>query len=249
MNKVNVARNIRNIIISTPHPKDVSIKALTDWKFPVGDTYHVHRPSEVMLVTYYKNEPIGVVNYFVENKNIKIGLVQGVKLGESTSRYERPWTEPVFEALIFASTPFIKQGYELKFNESLVHEIKGWKETRGVFKKEEIRLEKQLEILESQFLTSTHKNELTGKIKDIKHELRMSQIRINHYTNMLGVYGTVRNMYFDEKIYILSSKKPRTAKIITRFEEHLKKAFVPNKEPKPIKKVERKPKPRRTLKL
>ncbi|MEI8364643.1 MAG: hypothetical protein WCF78_04265 [archaeon] len=223
MNKILVAKNIRDIILNTKQPKDISIKELKEWKFPVGDTYHIHRSSEVMLGTYYKNEPIGIVNYFVDGKNIKIILIQGVKLGEEKPRYERPWTEPVMESLIFASTPFIKQGYELKFNESLVAEINGWKKTRMVFQEEIARLEKELSLKENNLLTSTHKNELKEEITEIKHNLEMSKRKVNHYNNMLGVYGTVRNMYFDEKKYTISLKKPRTTKIITKFEEHLKK--------------------------
>ena len=238
MNKVHVAKNIRNLILAIPQPKDISIKELKEWKFPVGDTYHIHRSSEVLLGTYYKNEPIGIINYFVERKNIKIGLIQGVKLGEEKSRYGRPWTEPVIEALIFASAPFIKQGYELKFNESLVNEICEWVKTRKVFKEEIIRLENELKLKEKQLLTSTHKTELKKEIADIQHNLLMSNKRVNHYNNMLGVYGTVRNMYFDEKKYVLSLKKPKTTKLISKFEEHLKKSpelhnkFILKTEPK-----------------
>ena len=240
MNKVIVAKNIRDIILNTKQPKDIAIKELKEWKFPVGDTYHIHRSSEIMLGTYYKNEPIGIVNYFVDGKNIKIILIQGVKFENNKPRYERPWTEPVMESLIFASTPFIKQGYELKFNESLVSEINGWKKTRVVFQDEITRLEKELSLKEKNLLTTIHKNELKEEIADIKNNLEMSRKRVNHYNNMLGVYGTVRNMYFDEKKYTISLKKPRTTKLLTMFEEHLKKAPELHKKFTP-KEVKRKP--------
>jgi len=249
MNKVLVAKHIRNMILVMPHPKDITIKSLKEWKFPVGDTYYVHRPSEVMLATYYKNEPIGIFNYFVEDKNIKISSIQGVQIKDGKPIYERPWTEPVMQALILASAPFIKQGYEVKFNEALVHEIKGWKEARSVFQKEVASFEKQLATMEKQLLTSTHKDEFTGKINEVKHDLLMSTKKVDHYNNMLGIYGTVRNMYFDEKEYTLSLKKPKTANIVAKFDGLPKKEKKLPKEPKSLKNTKKELKPRRTIRF